>query len=85
MNSYFSKRLHKNWAPRDYQGSLSFHDEVKDLDMSEGKWLILSRTRFMLNDIEEELRERGWYFENRFKKSGFRVFVCQQKTSCKDG
>tara|TARA_R100000781_G_scaffold84635_1_gene52089 strand:- start:104 stop:1603 length:1500 start_codon:yes stop_codon:yes gene_type:complete len=64
-----SKRLHKNWAPRDYQGSLSFHDEVKDLDMSEGRWLILSRTRFMLNDIEEELRERGWYFENRFKKS----------------
>ena len=35
--------------------------------MSSGNWLVLTRTRFMLNDIEDEMRERGWYFENRFK------------------
>ena len=62
-----SKRRYKEWAPRDHQGSLKFHDDIKDVDMSSGNWLVLTRTRFMLNDIEDEMRERGWYFENRFK------------------
>ena len=62
-----SNRRYKEWAPRDHQGSLRFHDDIKDVDMSSGNWLVLTRTRFMLNDIEDEMRERGWYFENRFK------------------
>jgi|TARA_B100000073_G_scaffold325346_1_gene309050 DNA helicase-2/ATP-dependent DNA helicase PcrA len=62
-----SHRRYKEWAPRDHQGSLRFYDDVKDLDMSSGNWLVLTRTRYMLNDIEDEMRERGWYFENRFK------------------
>ena len=63
-----SKRRYKEWAPRDHQGSLRFHDDIKDINMSSGNWLVLTRTRHMLEDIEEEMRERGWYFENRFKK-----------------
>ena len=63
-----SNRRYKEWAPRDHQGSLKFHDDIKDLNMSSGKWLVLTRTRHMLEDIEDEMRERGWYFENRFKK-----------------
>ena len=63
-----SKRRYKEWAPRDHQGSLKFHDDIKDIDMSSGNWLVLTRTRHMLEDIEDEMRERGWYFENRFNK-----------------
>ena len=63
-----SKRRYKEWGPRDYQGSLNFHDDIKDLNMSSGEWLILTRTRHMLEEVEEEMKERGWYFENRFKK-----------------
>ena len=63
-----SNRRYKEWAPRDHQGSLKFHDDIKDLNMSSGKWLVLTRTRHMLEDIEDEMRERGWYFENRFKR-----------------
>jgi superfamily I DNA/RNA helicase len=63
-----SKRRYKEWAPRDHQGSLRFHDDIKDINMSSGNWLVLTRTRHMLEDIEDEMRERGWYFENRFKK-----------------
>ena len=65
-----SKRLHKKWSPRNHQGALTFHDNIKDINMSTGNWLILARTRHMLNDVGDELKERGWYFENRFKKSG---------------
>ena len=63
-----SNRRYKEWAPRDHEGSLKFHDDIKDINMSSGKWLVLTRTRYMLEDIEDEMRERGWYFENRFKK-----------------
>ncbi len=63
-----SKRRYKEWGPRDYQGSLNFHDDIKGLNMSSGEWLILTRTRHMLEEVEEEMKERGWYFENRFKK-----------------
>ena len=63
-----SNRRYKEWAPRDHEGSLKFHDDIKDINMSSGNWLVLTRTRHMLEDIEDEMRERGWYFENRFKK-----------------
>ena len=56
-----SKRRYKEWAPRDHEGSLKFHDDVKDINMSSGEWLILTRTRHMLEDIEDEMKERGWY------------------------
>jgi len=36
--------------------------------MSTGKWLVLTRTRSMLDALEEILRDKGFYYENRFKK-----------------
>ena len=37
--------------------------------MSQGDWLVLSRTRHMLNDLEESLYRQGLYYENRYKRS----------------
>ena len=36
--------------------------------MSSGKWLVLTRTRSMLDSLEDILRDKGFYYENRFKK-----------------
>jgi len=63
-----SHRRYKEWAPRDHQGSLRFHDDIKDVDMSSGKWLVLTRTRSMLDPLEDTIRDKGFYYENRFKK-----------------
>ena len=35
----------------------------------QGDWLVLSRTRHMLNDLEESLYRQGLYYENRYKRS----------------
>ena len=35
--------------------------------MKQGNWLVLARTRFMLNDLEEHLYSQGLYYENKFK------------------
>ena len=36
--------------------------------MSSGKWLVLTRTRSMLDPLEDTIRDKGFYYENRFKK-----------------
>ena len=51
----------------------------------------VNKNKHMLEDIEDEMRERGWYFENRFKKmpekdeaeAASRMGVCKKRTTIK--
>ena len=61
-------RIDKSWNPKQHEGKLSAYDNFEDIDMSSGKWLVLTRTRSMLDSLEETLREKGFYYDNRFKK-----------------
>ena len=63
-----SKRLHKEWAPRNKSGLLSYYHEFQDVNMSSGKWFVLARTRHMLNEVENVLYSKGLYYQNKFKK-----------------
>ena len=51
------------------QGTLHRHFDIDSINMSTGEWLILSRTRHMLNDIEESLYRQGLYYKNRYKRN----------------
>ena len=62
-------RLPKNWNPKAHKGHLSRYWNFEDIDMNNKHWLVLTRTRYQLNALEEILKEKGLYFENRFKKS----------------
>jgi len=64
-----SNRIPKNWVPRTVEGSLTIHNAFEDIDMSSGEWMVLARTRYMLETLEETLRTKGFYYENRFQKS----------------
>ena len=64
-----SNRLHKEWKPKTETGLLSYHNEFQNIDMSSGKWLVLARTRYMLNDLENVLYSNGLYYRNKFKKA----------------
>ena len=64
-----SNRIPKNWLPRTVEGSLTMHNTFEDVDMSSGEWMVLARTRYMLEVLEETLRTKGFYYENRFQKS----------------
>ena len=64
-----SKRLAKNWNPRLAEGSLTRHPDFDHIDMSTGQWLVLARTKFMLNDLEEVLYRKGLFYKNKFKRS----------------
>jgi len=64
-----SNRIPKNWQPKTVEGSLTMHNSFEDINMTQGEWMILTRTRYMLQELEEILKQKGLYFENRFKKS----------------
>ena len=62
-------RISKTWQPKINEGTLQRHFDVESIDMTQGDWLVLSRTRHMLNDIEETLYRQGLYYSNRYKRS----------------
>jgi DNA helicase-2/ATP-dependent DNA helicase PcrA len=61
------KRIHgrqpKIWSPRDFEGSVFFYNKFHDVGVSEGNWLILASTNYMLNDVCPWLKEQGLLFE----------------------
>ena len=62
-------RLPKEWRPKTQRGLLSYYDEFKNINMKQGNWLVLARTRFMLNALEDTLYSKGIYYQNKFKKN----------------
>ena len=62
-------RIDKTWKPKINEGTLQRHFDVDSIDMTQGDWLVLSRTRHMLNDIEESLYRQGLYYVNRYKRT----------------
>jgi len=69
MVKRISNRIHKQWAPKTDRGLLSYYHNVNELDMSSGDWMILARTKYMLNDIEKILHARGFHYKNKFKNN----------------
>jgi len=62
-------RIDKTWNPKTHQGSLSRYDDFEQLDMSSGEWLILARTKYMLDQLEPTLYLNGFYYQNKFRKT----------------
>jgi DNA helicase-2/ATP-dependent DNA helicase PcrA len=61
-------RINKSWNPKIHEGSLSRYDDFEDINMSSGEWLVLARTKYMLDKLEPTLYENGYYYNNKFRK-----------------
>ena len=62
-------RINKSWNPRTHEGSLSRHYNFEDINMSSGEWLVLARTKYMLDQLEPTLYLNGHYYQNKFRKT----------------
>ena len=62
-------RIDKSWKPKTHQGALSRYDDFEQLDMTSGEWLVMARTKYMLNELEDTLYRNGLYYRNKFKKT----------------
>lgn len=65
-------RKNKNYLPRDFEGECQRINNLDQIDLTSGKWLILTRTIRKLSKIKDELIKRNLYFESNKGKS-FRV------------
>lgn len=65
-------RKSKNYLPRDFEGECQRINNLDQIDLTSGKWLILTRTIRKLSKIKDELIKRNLYFESNKGKS-FRV------------
>ena len=64
-----NNRVQKEWKPREEKGSFTEHDDISQIQnqLKTGKWLVLGRDRWRLNELEEFFKDNNIYYE-RAKK-----------------
>ena len=59
-------RIPKIWNPREEEGDLQFHNRreavYQKIDQNNGSWLIMTRDKYTLEQISNDLRQRGLFF-----------------------
>ena len=56
-------RRTKDFAPRQEDGTVHWYRHSEQVDLSDGEWLLLSRTVKGANQLEEEVRSRGYLYD----------------------
>jgi superfamily I DNA/RNA helicase len=68
--SRIDNRVEKNWNATDRQGLLKFQpNPYRNIDFLKDDWLILARTNYILDKVEEELKTRGIFYQRQNSKS----------------
>jgi len=62
LTEQITEREHKEWEPTKEKGFVTWHNDILDVDMREGEWLILTRTNYIANKVCQKLREEGYIF-----------------------
>jgi len=62
-------RIHKEWTPRKDKGIVRWEPTIELVDMEKGDWLVLARTNYLLEDVDEYCRNEGWFFEVKGRPS----------------
>lgn len=62
-------RQEKEWHPRQEQGCVHYYEAFEQVDVSNGEWLLLASTNYMLNDLHEWLKSQGLMFERHGQRS----------------
>ena len=58
-------RTNKTWKPRREKGQVISEASFEHVDLLSGEWLILSRSNYLLNEIDAHCRSVGVYFERK--------------------
>tara|TARA_R110000782_G_scaffold97916_2_gene183014 strand:- start:2574 stop:4070 length:1497 start_codon:yes stop_codon:yes gene_type:complete len=62
-------RIHKEWNPKKETGLVRWEPTIELINMEEGEWLVLARTNYLLEDVDEYCRNEGWFFEVKGRPS----------------
>ena len=64
-----ASRVRKKWEPRKEVGQVRWEASYESIDMSEGEWLVLARTNYLLEGVENYCRSEGWFFKMKNRSS----------------
>ena len=62
-------RIYKEWTPRKEEGLVRWEPTIELVNMEKGDWLVLARTNYLLEEIDEYCRNEGWFFEVKGRPS----------------
>ncbi len=57
-----AERYPKEWKPTERRGSINFHYDLENIDLTEGQWLVLCRTNYIANKVATRMKEMGLLF-----------------------
>lgn len=60
-------RIHKDFQHNGSEGIVEYHGQLEDVDMSEGKWLVLVRNGYLIREVEEFVRLQGYSYNTMFR------------------
>jgi len=67
--SRIRSRQEKKWHPRTEEGSIFYYEDFEQVNVTQGEWLLLASTNYMLNDLHEWLKSQGLMFERHGQRS----------------
>ena len=59
-----SNRVSKSWKPTTLEGEVIYVNDVSDIDMSSGTWLLLARNMFFLEQYNQHCIQAGLVFDS---------------------
>ena len=62
-------RKEKEYLPRPYEGECKHISNLGQVDLSKGKWLILTRTKNQLLDLMKQVRKKNLYYQSNKGRS----------------
>ena len=67
------------WRPAERDGQVEFIRNIYHLDMSQGSWLIMARTRSIREDLEEMLVKKNVFFRVEMRDNKYRYSIKSQE------
>ena len=52
-------RIYKEWKPRTDEGMVRWEPTIELVNMDKGEWLVLARTNYLLEDVDEYCRKKA--------------------------
>ena len=62
-------RQEKEWFPRQEKGEVLYYEDFDHVNVTQGEWLILASTNYMLTEVHEWLKSQGIMFERHGQRS----------------
>ena len=60
-----NERVPKQWEARDFEGTVNWVSNFEQIDYSEGKWMLMTRTNNMLEPLKDFFEDKGYYYGSK--------------------